>query len=650
MSQRLPKRHRTHQLEAESVLAIQNAIPSTWVYRTPEYDYGIDGEVEIFDEEGLATGNKFLVQLKATDQKKLSMALKLRLRIETANYYDTLESPVLVVRYVSSNKKLYFRWFHSFDPYYEKVSDDSLAFNFTGACEWDSESKEDILSGLHSYYSIIKGKRPFPISIPVYIAKNSPIADGIISFVSEVNERHKNTDIVEFSYGREKDRLPSDHILISKNELKVVLANKTGACLHFDSNENKIFTDTISPNFFIALGLALFYHGFYEQSSRLMLENFRKSILKNDIRTTIAIVVGLVKCGKLKESLEVAEALFSDDEGIDAAQAALIEIVRLYSVKSDQDMLLLSEFLDKISNSLISRDIKSIAAVVEYNHANKLRSNNQFLKNSIRHYILAARFNPEYRERAYWNSELAGCLFLGSKYRCAAGFYKAALDIENNNFVRGLYADSLMMCGLYELSLKEFHTYFENEEKDKRNDEWNLKALCLHAVVDTLEVKQQNRTDSEEKTNALDLKDPEQLINYIKDNDALSPLCWFNLGIINAEQGQYRNAQIGFILAALINGHDPEAWCNAFKCAMNNGVDGILFSILVCAHDKIGDSFFEYLSKDMSKQKGSSDPELDFLLLDMIKILKETKRDENHLDIRIHSNDGSYEKITASSV
>ncbi|MGI9281651.1 MAG: DUF4365 domain-containing protein [Endozoicomonas sp.] len=83
MSQRLPKRHRTHQLEAESVLEIQNAIPSTWVYRTPEYDYGIDGEVEIFDDEGIATGNKFLVQLKATDQEKLSKALKLRLRIET---------------------------------------------------------------------------------------------------------------------------------------------------------------------------------------------------------------------------------------------------------------------------------------------------------------------------------------------------------------------------------------------------------------------------------------------------------------------------------------------------------------------------------------------------------------------------------------
>ena len=46
---RLPKRHRNHQLETESVREFQSLLPSTWVYRTPTDDYGIDGEVEIFD-------------------------------------------------------------------------------------------------------------------------------------------------------------------------------------------------------------------------------------------------------------------------------------------------------------------------------------------------------------------------------------------------------------------------------------------------------------------------------------------------------------------------------------------------------------------------------------------------------------------------
>jgi hypothetical protein len=55
---KLPKRHRNHQLETESVRELQSKLPSTWVYRTPTDDYGIDGEIEIFDDEGIATGKK----------------------------------------------------------------------------------------------------------------------------------------------------------------------------------------------------------------------------------------------------------------------------------------------------------------------------------------------------------------------------------------------------------------------------------------------------------------------------------------------------------------------------------------------------------------------------------------------------------------
>ena len=65
---KLPKRHRNHQLETESVRELQSKLPSTWVYRTPTDDYGIDGEVEIFDDKGFATGRKFFLQLKATDE------------------------------------------------------------------------------------------------------------------------------------------------------------------------------------------------------------------------------------------------------------------------------------------------------------------------------------------------------------------------------------------------------------------------------------------------------------------------------------------------------------------------------------------------------------------------------------------------------
>ncbi|GAA2022841.1 hypothetical protein GCM10009779_03390 [Polymorphospora rubra] len=51
----MPQRPRSHELETESRRAFEALLPSSWVVRRVEDDYGIDLEVEIF-EEGSATG------------------------------------------------------------------------------------------------------------------------------------------------------------------------------------------------------------------------------------------------------------------------------------------------------------------------------------------------------------------------------------------------------------------------------------------------------------------------------------------------------------------------------------------------------------------------------------------------------------------
>lgn len=73
----MPKRTREHILKDESRKHFNDLLPDNWVVRTPAPDYGIDGEVEIFSKDGSPTGLMFFVQLKATDQKNLSKALKI---------------------------------------------------------------------------------------------------------------------------------------------------------------------------------------------------------------------------------------------------------------------------------------------------------------------------------------------------------------------------------------------------------------------------------------------------------------------------------------------------------------------------------------------------------------------------------------------
>lgn len=125
----MPRRPRQHQLETESRAAIRSVIPSQWVYRDLDQDYGVDSEVEIFDHSGLATGAKFLVQLKATDEQDLRKALRLRFSLAKFAYYASLDLPVLIARYHAPTKRFFVRWFHSLDPYYGNRTRASVTFH-----------------------------------------------------------------------------------------------------------------------------------------------------------------------------------------------------------------------------------------------------------------------------------------------------------------------------------------------------------------------------------------------------------------------------------------------------------------------------------------------------------------------------------------
>src|SRR5262245_5894686 len=107
----MPKRPRPHQLETASRTAFERSLPQNWLFRGVAPDYGIDGIVEVFDDGGLATGDFFLIQLKATDQKDLNNALGISLKVDTARYYDSLILPILMALYHAPSGQIYANWY-----------------------------------------------------------------------------------------------------------------------------------------------------------------------------------------------------------------------------------------------------------------------------------------------------------------------------------------------------------------------------------------------------------------------------------------------------------------------------------------------------------------------------------------------------------
>ena len=110
----MTRRPRSHELEAESRLAFSASLPSAWVFRDLTPDYGLDGIVEVFNEQGLATGHLFFVQLKATDQTAAAPRVRLPLRL--LDYYTTLVLPVLLVVFHAPTSALYARWIGDNSP------------------------------------------------------------------------------------------------------------------------------------------------------------------------------------------------------------------------------------------------------------------------------------------------------------------------------------------------------------------------------------------------------------------------------------------------------------------------------------------------------------------------------------------------------
>lgn len=124
----MPKRPKEHQVEDLSVLALRRILPREWVYREKSHDYGIDGEIEFFDENGYATGELFYVQLKATDATDNQHKRRVQLSNSAINYYQSLKTPVLIVRYAGETKTLYYRWAHKIDRYGQKEGASSFSF------------------------------------------------------------------------------------------------------------------------------------------------------------------------------------------------------------------------------------------------------------------------------------------------------------------------------------------------------------------------------------------------------------------------------------------------------------------------------------------------------------------------------------------
>ncbi len=598
----MTRRVKQHQLEDLSRSKYSLVIPRNWVMRDKDKDYGIDAEVEIFDEENRATGLVYLVQFKATETSDGSAARKVDLSIDTIKYYQSLEFPVLIVRYSEKEDLFYCKWAHEIDLFYASKGAKTRRITFCDEDVWGEDSAVNTTKYIKKIRAVKSGAITLPV--PILMVVKDDAINGIPRgvFMSAYRIALKTfPQIATYQSDPEKADLCVS-VSLKDDELFISLASITGCTFHsIRDRETKGFAEGIVADVLLGLAVSLANIGQIEMAARIFLDNGLKERFFQKQELLTQFIPRLIRTSRYGEVIDaVCEVIGSNDDD-------LIEIITTVSAitvanPDDQDKCAkFQKLLDKCLEKNIALGENSLIGISHYNLGNHYRSRRLYRK-SIAHYLLARKFESKYLNQPYYYQELGGVLFLFGKYRFSAKLYKMGLDKGAPESAKPLYADALMLGGNYKLAHDVFSEYLSSTEDS--HAEWHLKKMCLENLIDKTGVKEQVRL-KKEAISKIDISKAGES-SFIRDLemaiklDNLCGLAWFNLGIERSSSGKHKEAAFSFIVCGLIQTRDIAAWVNATLCCFNKEVPiRVLSLVLNAACFFNGDDYLSTLHKEL---------------------------------------------------
>lgn len=601
----MPRRTREHELETQSRVAFERALGNRFVFRSEEPDYGLDGSVEEFDPRSRATtGLRFFVQLKATDSEDLQTSLRARIPLETADYYRALPLPLLMVRYVASSDRIFTRWFHQFDPYYGGLGEKGLTFRWEEDDEWRDDRPGELVADVRAFLRWRSPSLPLPLSIrrerPTEGAFDLSASEFRVALQRSAEAR---PDVLRFRGGTPE--AGEARVEVSDDHIGAALGNVTGAVLHIDERYRPGELGVqAAVDAFAMLALAFENIGQDELASRVGSAFFADSTLARTVEPALAISAAMARTHRVREALSLAERLdTSGDPAIAEASFAftLPALAQSASLTREELEEYRTTMRSRIQRRHDSSDVVGVARE-SYGLGNHYRAHGESedeALEAVRLYEDAARYQPAYLERTHYWFELGGALFFAERYADAATAYDRAVKLGSDRVGLALQADSLMFHGDYERARQLFESFNAGDVEDDRPRlaEFRLKEFLLHVVIDQLGISRQERQPDAalQLSGAVDGNlHPEEAVatlNEALNLDALCGLAWFNRGAADQLRGSTQSVFVDYLVAALLQPWDAEAWGNAVTlAALSEGAETFLGDILVTARRVAGEA------------------------------------------------------------
>lgn len=585
----MPRRPRTHTIEDESERHFRQAVPEVWVVRKLNPDYGIDLTVEVFGETGHSTPFSFHVQLKATDEEDVGMALRsVRFPRELAEYYWSLPIPVLIVRYHAPSEQLYARWFHAYNPLVAARPDadadpepsKTVGFVFNAQDAWIDDTPERIVHAVESFRRYRSPDLELPLTFFVSVANDVDESELVPRVLALRRALSSAADVVALRAGEPRPDRP--HAVIGTAASTVALADV--ASVTIDHDEGQPDRDVAAANLGCAIAIVLATVGQTNLAAKVAGACAARSMVITGMHAAFTLAGAFFRSQRIPEALTVVAELARRGD-FDSRVAAFVlqsAVLARGPHLTDAEVAQAVETARVSLSATLAAGDPAAAAGDAYNLGKSLARAGHWAE-AVDAFEQAAQLDADYEDRPYFQADLGGSLFESGRYTEAAIRYERAVASGEKRWWIALLADSLMYDGRYADAEARFREYLA-DGGEPSDSVWRLKLRILNDVRALVgDAQHRHPDDANELAQRIDVEDPSltivdavDLLHRSLEADALCGTAHNRRMLLSLREG--RDGEIDLtgavepaICAAVLHAGDVGAWVNAIRMVSGVG-------------------------------------------------------------------------------
>ena len=450
----MPKRTRSHRLEDLSVQKLEQCLPDRWVVRRKDKDYGVDLEVEIFDETDEATGLIFYVQVKATDDS--TKAGTLSMKVDRLDYLSSLDSPSIIVRYFSGTDSFRWMWLTNVYAQIGPTSSTTATIRFDESTAWAADDPEKMVRTLEVYRTIRMAPRRLPVGLTITSTTPDVLPDYELQCaVAEVLDGSR----VLVSSSDPVACLPIE-VSLDGDMLLLHINVISSIGVRLRSLER---TEILAQLIYVIAYLASGYE--FIPQTRDLAELIRDRELRCQSREIAAIVAArMTDHPELAAEIASLNALHAQQ---DENYAIYVRALLSSALPLDARLRPIARFYEA---ALAEHDHDPVVqSAIHYSYGNSLRLSQNFF-GAVRQYNEARRKNPSYCERAYFLCELAASCYFAGRYEIAGTLYAQAYRLEQRPQITICAGDARLYSGRFAEAICHYEESLGSPDEFERAD------------------------------------------------------------------------------------------------------------------------------------------------------------------------------------